>query len=262
MTGTCEFRTAVVIEGDGGVRDFLTTVLEPAGFVVRAAASGTEGVALVTAVDPVVTTLGVTLPDIDGFEAIRRIREISDTYVILIGENSDEIDILQGLEAGADDYVSKPLRGRELRARVEAMLRRPRHLLPHAGTAPPVAHASGAIHDEAVTHGALSHNGLVIDLTTHLALLDGKAVRLTPSEFTLAATLLRAPHRVLTKDELAGVLWCDRYAGGASLSGADRRALEVHMANLRRKLGGEFRRPRIIETVRGVGYRLTPQPSR
>ena len=117
---------AVVIEDDTDIRGLISQVLEQAGFLVYAASSGVDGIELVREHQPVVTTLDVSMPGIDGFETAKRIRELSDTYIVMLTARADEIDTLQGLQAGADDYVTKPFRPRELRARIEAMMRRPR----------------------------------------------------------------------------------------------------------------------------------------
>ena len=124
----CEPRAAVVVEDDGDIRDLLVSVLTQAGFAVHAAGTGTAGVELVRAHCPLVTTLDVSLPDIDGFEVARRVRTFSGTYIVMLTARDEEIDTLMGLDAGADDYVTKPFRPRELRARIQAMLRRPRQL--------------------------------------------------------------------------------------------------------------------------------------
>ena len=117
---------AVVIEDEDDIRHLLETVLTQAGFMVVATSNGLDGLAAVRMHNPVVTTLDVNMPGMDGFETARRIREFSSTYIVMLTALNEEIDTLQGLEAGADDYVNKPFRPRELRARIEAMLRRPR----------------------------------------------------------------------------------------------------------------------------------------
>ena len=120
-------RVAVVIEDEEDIRSLLAAVLSQAGFTVHGAADGTEGLDLVRELQPLVTTLDVNMPGMDGFETAKRIRGISTTYIVMLSARTEEIDALQGLEAGADDYVAKPFRPRELRARIDAMLRRPRH---------------------------------------------------------------------------------------------------------------------------------------
>jgi len=123
-------RVAVIIEDDADIRNLLEAVLRQAGFEAIATSNGLDGVNAVRTYDPIVTTLDVSMPGMDGFETAKRIRAFSSTYLVMLTARDDEIDTLQGLEAGADDYVTKPFRPRELRARIEAMLRRPRHTAP------------------------------------------------------------------------------------------------------------------------------------
>ncbi|WP_076680873.1 response regulator transcription factor [Microbacterium sp. RU33B] len=261
-------RVAVVIEDEADIRQLLSDVLESAGFTVYSAGSGLEGIELVREHRPVVTTLDVSLPGIDGFETAKRLRAISSTYIVMLTARSEEIDALQGLEAGADDYVTKPFRPRELRARIEAMLRRPRT---HA-QAP--AEASAAVEAEPATPAAetaapkapsaapadgawLEHHGLRVHPEMRFVVRDDADVDLTRSEFDILAELLAARGRVVGKTELALMLRGEHYGSSDFVSDSDARAIEVHMANLRRKLGERPSQPRWIETVRGVGYRLT-----
>ncbi|WP_163619419.1 response regulator transcription factor [Microbacterium sp. B35-30] len=244
-----EARVAVVIEDEADIRSLLSTVLAQAGFEVHGAANGTDGVELVRAHRPLVTTLDVNMPGIDGFETAKRIRAISSTYIVMLSARSEEIDALQGLEAGADDYVAKPFRPRELRARIDAMLRRPRHVAPPDGE---TAAAPGASEDS-----WLEHHGLRLNAAIHVVKVDDHDVELTRSEFDILADLLVAGRRVRAKSDLALMLRGDQYAVSDFVSDSDARAIEVHMANLRRKLGESPAQPRWIETVRGVGYRLT-----
>lgn len=244
-----EARVAVVIEDEEDIRSLLSTVLAQAGFEVHGAANGADGVELVREHRPLVTTLDVNMPGIDGFETAKRIRAISSTYIVMLSARSEEIDALQGLEAGADDYVAKPFRPRELRARIDAMLRRPRQVTPPDpdGGATPVS-SDGVW---------LEHHGLRLNAATHLVTVDDQDVELTRSEFDILADLLVAGRRVRAKSDLALMLRGDQYAVSDFVSDSDARAIEVHMANLRRKLGESPAQPRWIETVRGVGYRLT-----
>ncbi|TRW43926.1 response regulator transcription factor [Georgenia yuyongxinii] len=288
-----EVRAAVVVEDDGDIRDLLISVLTQAGFDVHAASTGTSGVELVREHCPIVTTLDVSLPDIDGFEVARRVRGFSGTYIVMLTARDEEIDTLMGLDAGADDYITKPFRPRELRARIQAMLRRPRQLAaasslaaastvsagpgavgpaprrdpvgaPDSAASPAPAGAGvAAPSDGAATaddrDGILSHNGLRLDADARLVDVDGTPVHLTRTEFDLLAALLAAPRRVLPKVELVRNVWPEDYGSGAFVRDADKRAVEVHVANLRRKLGDDAAHPRFIETVRGTGYRLTPR---
>ena len=122
--------TAVIIEDDPDVRDLIDLVLSQSGFRTVLAEDGLEGVEAVRQHDPLITTLDVNMPGMDGFAVAKRLREFSNTYLIMITALADEIDVVQGFEAGADDYLVKPFRPRELRARADSMLRRPRTRFP------------------------------------------------------------------------------------------------------------------------------------
>jgi DNA-binding response OmpR family regulator len=254
-------RVAVVIEDDADIRNLLRAILAQGGFTCYTAETGDEGIEAVREHQPILTTLDISLPGIDGFEVARRIRAFSSTYVIMLSARDEEIDTLMGLDAGADDYLTKPFRPRELRARIEAMLRR-YHLpgLTEAGT--PVGASDGAGHQrgggsvvEDEEPGWLEHNGLRINEEMWLCDVDGAAVELTRSEFDLLLAIMQGARRVISKDSLALELRGE-YATTGYVSDSDRRAVEVHMANLRRKLNDPVGSPRFIETVRGVGYRL------
>ena len=254
---------AVVVDDDVVVRALLSAVLNDAGFRCVGAGTGMEGIVAVGEHQPILTILDVGLPGMDGFEVTRRIRSFSDTYVIMVSARNEEIDTLMGLAAGADDYLTKPLRPRELRARIEAMLRRS-----HRGQVPGMlrgpAHAStttvmGAPVQVAAPEDGdpvwLHHLGLRLHPDRRLCVVDGVPVELTRSEFNLLLALMKAGRRVITKNSLALAV---RGSGpGGYVSSIDRRAVEVHLANLRHKLHQGVSSPPRIETVRGVGYRLT-----
>lgn len=278
-------RIAVVIEDDADIRQLLAVVLEQAGFEPILTANGLDGIEAVRKHNPVVTTLDVSMPGIDGFETAKRIRAFSTTYLIMLTARADEIDTLQGLEAGADDYVTKPFRPRELRARIEAMLRRPRAEVPSASAAghqlaanaaaeAPEAETAPSVEDHnaasapVVAGSATSpnhnghsawreHRGLRLNSEERRVELGGEELELTRTEFNLLEVLLLSGRRVRSKTELAEMLRNEDAA--FYVSDADKRAIEVHLANLRRKLGDHPTSPRWIETVRGVGYRLTAQ---
>ena len=245
-----ERRVAVVIEDEEDIRSLLSTVLSQAGFEVYGAADGLEGFELVRTQQPLITTLDVNMPGMDGFETAKRIRAVSTTYIVMLSARTEEIDALQGLEAGADDYVAKPFRPRELRARIDAMLRRPRHLVAVPATAGPTAPSPSM-------DTWVEHNGVRLNAEMRIVTVDGADLELTRSEFDILADLLAAGRRVRGKSELALMLRGEQYTGVEYVSDSDARAIEVHVANLRRKLGESPASPRWIETVRGVGYRLT-----
>ena len=197
-----------------------------------------------------VTTLDVTMPGMDGFATARRIREFSSTYILMITGMAEEIDVVDGLTVGADDYLVKRFRPRELRARIEAVLRRPR-LRPDDRAVTPSGPATANFGPY-----ALSHDGLRLDPATRNVTVDDEPVSLTRSEFDLMQTLMAAGRRVRSKADLVVALRGEDDVVAPYVNDADKRALEVHMANLRRKLGDNAAAPRFIETVRGVGYRM------
>ena len=249
-------RTAVVVEDDADIRGLLEVVLQQSGFDVHSTDSGVSGVEMVGLHDPDLVTLDIGLPDIDGFETARRIRTISDAHILMLTARADEIDTVLGLESGADEYVTKPFRPRELRARVDAIMRRRTN---HHGThqnAVPLENPSG---DEVEAPGEADQvrtlNGLVMNVASYSVHVDGEIVNVTPTEFTLLDLLLGARGHIRTKSELVRRLRDEDSDAGTFVSAADERSVEVHVGNLRRKLGDSVQEPRWIETVRGVGYR-------
>lgn len=277
-------RVAVIIEDDKDIRDLLNAVLQQSGFKVFTSPNGVEGVEAVRTHNPTVVTLDLGLPDIDGFEVIRRLRLFSDAYIVMLTARAEELDTLMGLESGADDYVTKPFRPRELRARISAMLRRPRSGDENAVTAPQDTSAtpaavllpSGPAEAAAATSdapaagpggtgagakdeaGRFLHNGLSLDFSTRTTSIEGVPVELTRTEFELLHAVLEGGRRVRTKTDLVRRLRGDEYDSGGFISEADERTVEVHVGNVRRKLGDDSRAPRWLETVRGIGYRLAP----
>ena len=250
-----ERRIAVVVEDDEDIRVLLKAVLAQSGFEVHVAGTGWEGVALVQAHVPDLVTLDVGLPDIDGFEVARRVRlRNTDVHIVMLTARTDEIDAVQGLEIGADMYITKPFRPRELRAHVEAIMRRRRGQ--RSAAPPPPVPQAGASSVEG--NAALELNGLLLDPREHSVSVEGAAVALTPSEFLLLHVLLSGGRLVRSKADLARSLRGDGFDSGTLVVAADERAVEVHVGNLRRKLGDRAGEPRWIETVRGVGYRPAP----
>ena len=249
-------RVGLVIEDDHDIRELVRTVLSQAGFDVSVASSGAEGVLVAKNINPDVITLDLGLPDIDGFEVSRQIREFSDAYIVMLTARTEELDTLIGLESGADDYLTKPFRPRELRARIAAMMRRPRSVAdPADAPQAEVPGDGGAAHPE---RGNFSHNGLELSYSSRTVVVDGTEMNLTRTEFELLHALLEAGRTVRTKSDLVRRLRDEDYDVGSYISEADERSVEVHMGNLRKKLGDSPQKPRWLQTVRGVGYRLAP----
>lgn len=238
--------SAVVIEDDADVRNLVAVVLRQSGFEVHTAANGRDGVEAVQRYQPVVVTLDVGLPDIDGYEVLRRIRKGSDCYIVMLTARADELDALTGLQSGADDFLTKPFRPRELRARVAAMLRRPRGVVATAI----------ASHSDPQVDGRLVHNGLTIDARARTVELGGREVVLTRTEFDLLLDVAANRGAVRTKADLVRAARAESQGNDTYISDADERAVEVHIGNLRRKLGEDARNPKWLQTVRGIGYRL------
>jgi DNA-binding response OmpR family regulator len=248
---------AVVVEDDADVRNLVEAVLRQAGFEVHSASEGREGVEVVRRRDASVVTLDVGLPDIDGYEVLRRIRQFSDAYIVMLTARTDELDTLTALHTGADDFLTKPFRPRELRARVAAMMRRPRQDSQGA-SGPASARQNGTV---AVLDNVLRHNGLALNPDMRSVTIDGDSLALTRSEFDLLHALLRGAGAVKSKTELVRVVRGEYYRADAYISESDERAVEVHIGNLRRKLREDPVQPRWLQTVRGVGYRLAPERS-
>lgn len=264
-----ETRTAVIVEDDPDIRDALVSIFRQGGFIVHAFAGGEDGVQGVREFRPEIVTVDLGLPDIDGFEVARRIRLFSNAYILMLTARTQELDTLLGLEAGADDYITKPFRPRELRYRVEALLRRPRlrsdtagltdsSLTPDPGTG--AEPAPVPVQDTGQPAGpVLEHNGLRLNLPARTVDVDGLEMKLTSTEFDLLHALLVQGRTVCTKDDLVQIL----RGGHATSDGfgreADEQVIQVHIANLRRKLGDTAANPRWVETVHGFGYRLAAQ---
>ncbi len=242
LTGVDGSRTALVVEDDEDIRELINFTLSTQGFVVTAVENGLDGVEAVRTLDPDLVTLDLGLPGIDGIEACRRIREMSDAYVVIITARDDEVERLIGLETGADDFLSKPFSPRELKARVNAMFRRPRR-----GPEPAAAAGNGAGRED--DHEVLQLGDLTVDVDGRRAFQSGDELALTRTEFDLLTELMRTPARVWSREALLRSVWETEWA-------TDTHLVEVHIGNLRRKLGDSSGPTKLIRTVRGVGYRM------
>ncbi|MDN5896218.1 MAG: response regulator transcription factor [Nocardioides sp.] len=238
-------RSALVIEDDADIRGLIEYTLSAKGFEVSSVADGKAGVEEARALDPDLITLDLGLPQLDGIEVCRRIREFSDAYIIMVSAREDEIDRLIGLEIGADDYLTKPFSPRELGVRATTMLRRPRRATPRG--AEPVAPVAATSAPAASDNELREHGSIKIDVDAREAFLDGREMVLTRTEFDLLAVLMGRPSVVWSRETLLRLVWGNEWGGDTHL-------VEVHMGNLRKKLGGSSRK--LIRTVRGVGYRL------
>jgi len=220
----------LVVDDEAPIVDLVRGYLEREGMELAAAADGPGGLELIRRWAPDVVVLDVMLPGMDGFEVLRRARAFSDAYVIMLTARAEEIDRIVGLSVGADDYLVKPFSPRELAARVKALLRRPR-----AGSAP--------------GEEAWRVDELVVDPRRRSVSVGGSPVTLTTLEFDLLATLIREPGVVHSRQQLLDRVWGLDYVG-------DEHVVDVHLGNLRRKLGDDAAHPRFVETVRGAGYRV------
>jgi DNA-binding response OmpR family regulator len=240
-----EGRSIVVIEDEDAIRDVVAYNLERAGFRVATAADGREGLLRVREHRPDLVVLDLMLPELDGLDVCRALREDPDTAllpVIMLTAKGAEDDIVAGLGAGADDYVTKPFSPRELVARIEAMLRRSGH-----GNGTDADDELPADRDLAADpdRRRVEAGGVVVDPDRHEVLVDGASVRLTRTELRLLHVLLRRPGRVYTREQLV-----ERVMGDNAW--ITDRTIDVHVRAIRRKLG---ERADVIETIRGVGYR-------
>ncbi len=220
----------LVVDDELEIVRLVRAYLERAGFSVVAASEGREALAVFRHEHPNLVVLDLNLPGLDGLDVCRAIRRASDVPIIMLTARIEETDRLIGLELGADDYVVKPFSPREIVARVRAVLRRAE---------------VGPTRPEIV-----SAPGVTLDLTRRTAALAGQPLDLTTMEFDLLAVLAANPGQVFSRLQLLDRAQGDAYAGYE-------RTIDVHIKNLRKKLGDDPQNPRFIETVRGVGYRFS-----
>jgi DNA-binding response OmpR family regulator len=227
-TDTTRAPRILVVDDEPPLVELVRGYLAREGFEIITAGDGPGAVRLVRDEAPDVLVLDVGLPGFDGLEVRRQIRVFSDAYVLMLTARGEEIDRVVGLTVGADDYLVKPFSPRELVARVKALLRRSRTAGPRSLPLPA---------------------GLEFDAGCREVLIDGSTVTLTTTEFDLLATLVSDPGVVVPRSHLLERIWGTEFA-------ADDHLVDVHIGNLRRKLGDDPVAPRFVETIRGVGYRL------
>jgi two-component system alkaline phosphatase synthesis response regulator PhoP len=221
----------LVVDDEAPIRRVVRGFLERGGMDVVEAANGLAAVDEARTFVPDVVVLDIMLPGIDGLEVLRRIRLFADPYVLMLTARSEEVDRIVGLTVGADDYLVKPFSPGELVARVAALLRRRRGMPPSVGQA------------------VVRIGELVVDRPRHEVTVADRSVVLTALEFAIVEALVRDPGIVLTRQQLLDTVWGTDFVG-------DDHVLEVHVGNLRRKLGDGPANQGYIETVRGVGYRV------
>ena len=226
----CVAHSLLLVDDEPRIRRVLRLALEDEGYQVAEAANGYDALAALRRVSPDVVLLDLMLPDRDGFTVCREIRRTSDVPVIMVTARTDSHDVVAGLEAGADDYVTKPLVAKELSARIRALLRR--------------VEPGNARQSELVEVGDLR-----IDVPGAEVTRDGAVLPLTRTEFKLLAELAGAEGKVLSREQLLSKVWGYGYFG-------DSRIVDVHIRRLRLKLEHDPASPKHLVTARGLGYRL------
>jgi DNA-binding response OmpR family regulator len=220
--------SVLVVDDDADIRGLVRELLQRAGHVVHEAGDGREGLRIFHVERPDLVVLDASMPDLDGWETLERIRDVSAVPVVMLTARAQEVDKVRGLRAGADDYVTKPFGRQELVARIEGLLRRGR----------PATDSPQTYVDTFLT----------VDFTQRTVEAAGQNVALTPLEFRLLGAFVRNRDQVLSHDQLIELAWGHGRAGG-------RDQLKLYVGYLRRKLGEPSSGGSPIETVRGFGYR-------
>jgi DNA-binding response OmpR family regulator len=231
MEGGMRMAEVLVVEDEEDVRRLVRVLLERAGHGVREASNGIEALRMLQSSTPDLVVLDVTMPELDGWQTLERIRDLTEVPVLMLTARAGELDKVRGLKGGADDYVTKPFGRQELLARVEALLRRT--------SGPPEVRP--AYRDATVT----------VDYVSREVRVDGRLVQLTPLEFKLLSAFVRHPNETLARDRLLELVWGDTEGFGGD-------QVKLYVGYLRRKLGWDAAAPSPIETVRGFGYRYRP----
>lgn len=226
-------RKILVVDDEPTIVSTVQAYLEREGYIVYTAMDGPAALKAAHAFRPGLVVLDIMLPGMDGIEVLRRLRQGSDVYVLMLTARADETDKIVGLSVGADDYLTKPFSPRELVARVKAILRRGRN----------------AVRGEAM----LIFHRLRIDPDARQVWKDDEAVELTSIEFDILHALARHRGRVLSREQLIEQVWGYDYYG-------DERVVDVHIGRIRKKLEDDPTNPTLIVTVRGTGYRLEAEP--
>jgi DNA-binding response OmpR family regulator len=229
---TIQDKTILIIDDEVKIVDVVKSYLESAGYDTVCSYNGAEGLSLFDKITPSLVVLDLMLPDMSGEEVCKAIRKKSRVPIIMLTAKIEENDVINGLQIGADDYVTKPFSPRQLMARIEAILRR--------------------VSTEAVPlANEYSYNDgeLILDGLRHQVRKNGEEVSLTPNEYKILMTMAKYPTKVFTREELI------TYAIGDEFNGFDR-VIDTHIKNIRQKLGDDGKSPKYIVTVHGIGYRF------
>ena len=220
--------TILVVDDDPAIAEMLTIVLQGEGFRTVVVGDVVEAVKAAQECNPDLILLDVMLPGMNGIDVCKAVREHSTVPIVMLTARTDTVDVVLGLESGADDYVHKPFKPKELVARVRARLRR--------------------TPEEAQTVESIDIADLHIDVPGHQVIRDGQEISLTPIEFDLLVTLASRPRQVFSREELLEQVWGYRKS-------SDTRLVNVHIQRLRSKVEVDPDDPKIIQTVRGIGYK-------
>jgi DNA-binding response OmpR family regulator len=218
----------LVVDDDADIRLLLRELLERAGYAVDEAEDGRTALRVLFTTPPSLVILDVSMPEMDGYQTLERIRDLSDVPVLMLTARTQELEKVRGLSAGADDYVAKPFGRQELLARVQALLRR-----------------SGGKSEVVETYADAF---VQVDYGQRRIVVEGRDVQLTPLEFKLLAAFVQNPNQVLSRDQLLEIVWGDPY-------GVSGDQVKLYVGYLRKKLVPDAPETAPIETVRGFGYR-------
>jgi DNA-binding response OmpR family regulator len=221
----------LVVDDDVRMMRMMKRMLELEGFLALTASGGEQALKMFDKETPSLVLLDIMMPDMDGYTVCRRIREFSEIPIIMVTARGDDKEKVEGLDIGADDYVTKPFSASELAARVRAVLRRV---------------GNRESHQEAV----FRYKDMVIDFTSRRVLVNNKELKLTATEYKMLSYICLNAGRVVTPDQLLDKVWGEEYVGAAHL-------LQVNIARLRKKLGDDAKQPEYILTRSGIGYIMT-----
>jgi DNA-binding response OmpR family regulator len=246
----------LVIEDEANIVDIIQLYLKQAGYTVVCASDGIAGLELHAREHPDLVILDLMLPILDGMEVCRRIRNWANTPILMLTAKQGEDDRIDGLEAGADDYLVKPFSPRELVSRVKAILRRSTMTSTSPGSSSQEARTTGEEQGSPSPRllEEIRYDALIINIPSRRVMANGQELALTVKEFDLLVALASAPDRVFTRETLLNQVWGYSYLG-------DGRTVDVHIGTLRKKLEAVPGIPHHIQTVWGVGYKFIPVPT-